>query len=36
MAWTWAKRGFDQTITGIMKAPQVFAYGSILFAFIAG
>lgn len=36
MAWTWAKRGFDQTITGIMKAPQLYAYGSIFCAFIAG
>ena len=36
MALAWAKRGFDQTITGIMKAPQLYAYGSIFLAFIAG
>ena len=36
MPWTWAKRGFDQTITQIMKAPQLYAYGAIFSAFIAG
>ena len=36
MAVAWAKRGFDQTITRIIKAPQLYTYGSILCAFMAG
>ena len=36
MAWIWGKQGFDQTIAGIAKAPHLFAYGSILWAFLAG
>ncbi len=36
MDWIWTKRGFDQTLTGIMKAPHFYAYSSIAFAFIAG
>jgi hypothetical protein len=36
MAWTWARRGFEQTISGIMKAPHFFAYGSLFWAFFAG
>jgi hypothetical protein len=36
MAWTWAKRTIEQNITGVMKAPQLYAYGSILWAFFAG
>jgi len=36
MAWTWAKRAFEQNITGVMKAPQLYAYGSIFWAFLAG
>jgi hypothetical protein len=36
MAWAWSKRGFEQTIIGIIKAPHLFAYGSIFWAFFAG
>src|SRR5215467_9916480 len=36
MPWTFARRGFEQTINGIMKAPHFFAYGSLFWAFFAG
>lgn len=36
MAWTWAKRAFEKNISNVVKAPQLYAYGSVFWAFLAG
>ncbi len=36
MAWTWAKRAFERNITSVVKVPQLYAYGSVFWAFLAG
>lgn len=36
MAWTWAKRALEKNISGVVKNPQLYAYGSVFWAFLAG
>ena len=36
MALSWAKRAFEKNITGVVKVPQLYTYGSIFWAFLAG
>lgn len=36
MAWIWAKRTLENNISGVMKTPQLYAYGSVFWAFLAG
>jgi hypothetical protein len=36
MAWTWTKRVLENNINGAVKAPQLYAYGSVFWAFLAG
>jgi hypothetical protein len=36
MAWTWAKRAIEKNISSVVKAPQLYAYGSVFWAFLAG
>jgi hypothetical protein len=36
MAWTWARRVFEKHVTGVMKVPQLYAYGLAFWAFLAG
>jgi len=36
MAWTWAKRLFEKNVSNVVKAPQLYAYSSVFWAFLAG